>query len=305
MQYPSIIRAHNLCYSTLVLDDAYEAVPGVEYYEIATGMGTFRFAQGKPGVVPVLLEDLAQFRKKAKRDMATAKAAGDEWAEALYNGKQLAYKITMNSVYGFLGATRGMLPCVYIAASVTATGRAMIQQTKRLAEEMVPGSRVVYGDTDSVMVIFEVGEDKRHDMHEHFAVATRVAKAISATFKPPNELEFEKCYYPYLLFSKKRYAGESGFFLGRMVSLMKTLARFLAVYLVLVFVDALAGFGLYRRLVHGAASAYCAVTNKSSWERNECTDRVFYNRTLWLVISLAMGAAGGYVTLQALKTGKW
>ena len=139
--------------------------------------------------------------------MAAAKAAGDDWAAAMFNGKQNAYKITMNSVYGFLGATKGMLPCVPIAASVTATGRAMIQQTKHLAETLVPGSRVIYGDTDSVMVIFDVGDDKRHDMHAHFEVAARVAAQISATFKAPNELEFEKCYYPYLLFSKKRYAG--------------------------------------------------------------------------------------------------
>lgn len=55
----------------------------------------------------------------------------------------------MNSVYGFLGATKGMMPCVPIASSVTATGRAMIQKTKALAESLVPGSRVVYGDTVS------------------------------------------------------------------------------------------------------------------------------------------------------------
>lgn len=147
MQYPSIIRANNLCYSTMVLDEKYSDVPGVEYYEVATGMGTFRFAQDPQGVVPALLEDLAIFRKTAKKGMAAAKAAGDAWTEALFNGKQLAYKITMNSVYGFMGATKGMLPCVPIAASVTATGRAMIQQTKEMAEKLVPGSRVIYGDS--------------------------------------------------------------------------------------------------------------------------------------------------------------
>lgn len=51
----------------------------------------------------------------------------------------------MNSVYGFLGATKGMLPIVPIAASVTATGRRMIEQTKHLAETLAPGSRVIYG----------------------------------------------------------------------------------------------------------------------------------------------------------------
>lgn len=236
VQYPSIIRANNLCYSTMVMEPKYEALPGVEYYDVTTGMGQYKFAQSPQGVVPALLEDLAEFRKKAKKDMAAAKEAGDDWAAALFNGKQMAYKTTMNSVYGFLGATKGMLPCVPIAASVTATGRAMIQQTKDLVERLVPGSNVVYGDTgkqrvnsvphgrvrtstdnphhhrrtraDSVMVIFNVGEARRHDLQAHFEVAGRIAAEISATFKRPNELEFEKCYYPYLLFSKKRYAGE-------------------------------------------------------------------------------------------------
>lgn len=61
--------------------------------------------------------------------------------------------------------------------------------------------------TDSVMVILNAGEDKRHDLHAHFELAERVANQITTTFKPPNVLEFEKCYYPYLLFSKKRYSG--------------------------------------------------------------------------------------------------
>lgn len=86
---------------------------------------------------------------------------------------------------------------------------------------------------------------------------------------------------------------------------MNTLARFLAVYLALVFLDAAAGFGLYRSLVHGATGAYCALTNRSSFERYDCTSRVFYSRNLWLVISVLMGLAGGYVTMSALKTGKW
>ena len=44
-------------------------------------------------------------------------------------------------------------------------------------------------------------------MKTHFELAERVAAEISKTFPGCVELEFEKCYYPYLLFSKKRYAG--------------------------------------------------------------------------------------------------
>ena len=61
--------------------------------------------------------------------------------------RQLAYKVTMNSVYGLCGATRGILPCVEIAAAVTSTGRNMIDHSKRMVEEMYQGSEVVYGDS--------------------------------------------------------------------------------------------------------------------------------------------------------------
>lgn len=199
--YPSIIRAHLMCYSTIVLDPRYADLPGVEYYTIQTGMGTYKFAQTVSGqtvtsVVPELLEELAAFRKASKKDMAAAKAAGDAFGVSVHNGKQLAYKISANSVYGFLGATKGFMPIVPIASAVTATGRAMIEHTKTLAESLVPGSRVIYGDTDSVMVIFATPPDARHDMAAHFATAERVAAEISKTFKAPIELEFEKCYYP-------------------------------------------------------------------------------------------------------------
>lgn len=201
--YPSIIRAHNLCYSTIVLDASQRPD---EVYEISTGVGTYAFAQGVPAVLPALLTELAEFRKRSKRDMAEAKARGDDWAAKVHNGKQLAYKVSMNSVYGFTGASKGFLPCVPVAAAVTATGRNMIQHTKRLAEELQPGTTVIYGDTDSVMVLFP--PSVAATLPEVFRCAEKLAADISATFQRPIELEFEKVYWPQLLFAKKRYAGK-------------------------------------------------------------------------------------------------
>lgn len=98
--YPSIIRGWTLDFSTLVIDPKYDNLPGVEYYEVDTDQGTFRFAQGHTGVLPDLLKDLAAFRKAAKKKMAEAKARGDAFAAALHNGEQLAFKITMNRWVG-------------------------------------------------------------------------------------------------------------------------------------------------------------------------------------------------------------
>ena len=106
---------------------------------------------------------------------------------------QRSYKVVMNSVYGFLGASKGFVPIVPIAASVTATGRKMIEHTAKRAVELIPGSVVVYGDTDSVMVKMNVPdkEDGTIDMEAHFKMAQWLADEITGDFRAPNVLEFE------------------------------------------------------------------------------------------------------------------
>jgi len=138
--YPSIMCAENLCYSTLVMDPKYDNLPGVTYEQF----GSHRFAQGVSSLLPVILSDLKAFRKKAKKLMAAAEGTP---MEAVYNGQQLAYKISMNSIYGFTGASKGMLPCIAIASTVTMRGRQMIEQTKNFVEENFQGAKVRYGDS--------------------------------------------------------------------------------------------------------------------------------------------------------------
>jgi DNA polymerase delta subunit 1 len=204
--YPSIMMAHNLCYSTLVMDERrYGNVPGVTYETFKIGDKTYKFAQGVPSLLPSILLELKQFRKKAKKDMAAATGSMKE----VYNGKQLAYKISMNSVYGFTGAGKGILPCVPIASTTTCRGRAMIEETKTYVEKNFPGAKVRYGDTDSVMVEFDVGGRKGVEAIEYsWELGERAAEECSALFKKPNNLELEKVYWPYFLYSKKRYAAK-------------------------------------------------------------------------------------------------
>ncbi len=204
--YPSIMMAHNLCYSTYVMNEKdYGNVPGVEYETFKVGEKTYKFAQGVPSLLPAILLELKQFRKKAKKDMAAATGSMKE----VYNGKQLAYKISMNSVYGFTGAGKGILPCVPIASTTTCRGRGMIEETKNYVEANFPGAKVRYGDTDSVMVEFDVGDRKGEEAIEYsWELGERAADECSALFKKPNNLELEKVYWPYFLYSKKRYAAK-------------------------------------------------------------------------------------------------
>jgi DNA polymerase delta subunit 1 len=138
--YPSIMCAHNLCYSTMVMDPTYDNLPGVQYEQF----GQHRFAQNVPSLLPAILTELKEFRKKAKKNMAATK--GTNLAN-VYNGQQLAYKISMNSVYGFTGASKGILPLVAIASTVTMRGRQMIEETKNYVEANFPGANVRYGDS--------------------------------------------------------------------------------------------------------------------------------------------------------------
>ena len=200
--YPSIMMAHNLCYSTLVMDDRrYGNIPGITYETF----GDYKFAQDVPSLLPSILLELKQFRKQAKKDMAKSTGALKE----MYNGKQLAYKVSMNSVYGFTGASKGMLPCVQIASTVTMKGRSMIDETKEYVEKNFPGSKVRYGDTDSVMVEFDVGNRTGKEAIEYsWEIGERAAEECTKLFKAPNNLELEKVYCPYFLYSKKRYAAK-------------------------------------------------------------------------------------------------
>lgn len=204
--YPSIMMAHNLCYSSYVMDEKkYGNVPGITYETFNIGDRTYKFAQDVPSLLPAILLELKQFRKQAKRDMAAATG----FMKEVYNGKQLAYKISMNSVYGFTGAGKGILPCVPIASTTTSKGRSMIEETKNYVEANFPGAKVRYGDTDSVMVEFDVGDRKGEEAIAYsWEVGERAAEECSALFKKPNNLELEKVYWPYFLYSKKRYAAK-------------------------------------------------------------------------------------------------
>ena len=204
--YPSIMMAHNLCYSTFVMDERrYGNIPGVNYETFELNGGTYKFAQDVPSLLPSILAELKQFRKQAKKDMAAATG----FMKEVYNGKQLAYKVSMNSIYGFTGAGKGILPCVPIASTTTFKGRSMIEETKEYVEKNFPGAKVRYGDTDSVMVEFDVGGRTGMDAIEYsWDLGERAAEECTALFKKPNNLELEKVYCPYFLYSKKRYAAK-------------------------------------------------------------------------------------------------
>ncbi|XP_024962996.1 DNA polymerase delta catalytic subunit isoform X2 [Cynara cardunculus var. scolymus] len=205
--YPSIMMAYNLCYCTLVTpEDVRKLNLPPECINKTPSGETFVKTNLQKGILPEILEELLAARKRAKADLKEAK---DPLVKAVLDGRQLALKVSANSVYGFTGATIGQLPCLEISSSVTSYGRQMIEHTKRLVEDKFTtlagyehNAEVIYGDTDSVMVQFGVPT-----VDEAMNLGREAADFISGTFIKPIKLEFEKVYFPYLLISKKRYAG--------------------------------------------------------------------------------------------------
>jgi len=219
--YPSIMIAHNLCYSTLLPPGA-ENRPGAPEHEVSPETAVAKETDTRScfvrpavrrGLLPSILERLLAARKQAKKALASVAGASidAETKRKVLNGRQLALKLSANSVYGFTGAMNGPLPCLELAGAVTAYGREMIQSTKRKVEShfvQANGFRydaqVVYGDTDSVMVRFGPEELSLQDAMD---LSAKAAEVCSAEFPSPARLEFEKVYRPYLLMAKKRYAG--------------------------------------------------------------------------------------------------
>jgi len=217
--YPSIMIAHNLCYTTLIEDKTKLALLQPSQYTKTPNNEFFVKPEVQRGVLPEILEHLLSERKKVKRAMKELAKAGksNSMLYAVYNGRQLALKISANSVYGFTGATVGALPCLNISAAVTSFGRDMIHDTKEFIEKhycrqngFECDAQVVYGDTDSVMIKF--GDSSNGDDRKAMELAMQFGKEAAQLvtgqlFIEPISLEFEKVYKPYLLMNKKRYAG--------------------------------------------------------------------------------------------------
>jgi DNA polymerase delta subunit 1 len=216
--YPSIMIAHNICYTTKL--ERTGTLEAGKHFTITPSGHRFVKADVQKGLLPQILENLLSARKRAKKLLEEAKAGfkaattEKEKSEyenliGVYNGRQLAIKVSANSVYGFTGAQVGALPCLAIAGSVTAFGRQMIENTRDwvMAEfnqrnGYPHDSEVIYGDTDSVMIKFGFP-----DVATCMEYGRKASQIISKKFIAPIKLEFEKVYFPYLLLKKKKYAG--------------------------------------------------------------------------------------------------
>jgi DNA polymerase elongation subunit (family B) len=146
--YPSSIIHKNMSHETIVKLDRYDNIEYSDGIKITYFNASFRehdnsiqhrrFAKigDELGVVPTTLRNLISERNAVKKVM---KGCKDPFKYKILDGKQLALKITANSLYGALGADVSPIFQRDIAACTTSTGREMLKLAKHFDENIIPG----------------------------------------------------------------------------------------------------------------------------------------------------------------------
>ena len=118
--------------------------------------------------------------------------------------RQLAYKVSSNSMYGGMGVKRGYLPFLPGAMCTTARGRQSIEKASKFLVEIY-GAKLIYGDTDSCYISFpQITTEK--DAKDLDMFCRKVEEETSSLFPRPMKFAYEEAiYWRYLILSKKRY----------------------------------------------------------------------------------------------------
>jgi len=201
--------------------------PSAAAEKIKSGYKICRFAQfpdNARAIMPSILEELLLARKTTRKLIPQQT---DDFMKNVLDKRQIAYKLTANSLYGQCGARTSTFYEKDIAASTTATGRLLLTYAKKIIENTY-GNRIcdtnkfgkvltkaeyIYGDTDSVFFTFNLhtldgqpirGKDALEITIE---LAQEAGHLASSFLKNPHDLEYEKTFMPFCLLSKKRYVG--------------------------------------------------------------------------------------------------
>lgn len=143
--YPTIIAAHNLCYTTIVKEGLDIDDSRVNIYNEDGYQSKFVKKEEKIGVLPKILVNLLESRQNAKKEMFQAE---DENERKIKDKRQLALKICANALYGYTISRFSQLPCIPVGGFTTQLGRANILRTSEAMTQKY-GGKIVFGDTDS------------------------------------------------------------------------------------------------------------------------------------------------------------
>jgi DNA polymerase I len=169
-----------------------------------------RFRKEPDGLTRSIISELLAEREEKKKARNKYPFGSPEYV--LYDLQQNVIKVIMNTYYGVSGYTRFRLYDREIGAAVTSVGRAIIEYTRTVIEQL--GYRVIYGDTDSCMVLIPPGP-----LDTTIVKARMIEDAVNARYTDFSlrelnasrhyfSIRFEKIYRRFFQAGrKKRYAG--------------------------------------------------------------------------------------------------
>lgn len=182
--YPSIIQEYNICFTTIA--------PPSDPNELPTPPDS----SVEAGILPKQIRRLVESRRNVKSLMNKPNITPE--LKMQYNIRQMALKLTANSMYGCLGFNKSRFYAPHLAALVTCKGRDILMATKTLVEKL--NHNVIYGDTDSIMI-----NTRSQDFEEVYKIGAGIKKAVNAIYKHV-ELDIDGVYQKLLLLKKKKYA---------------------------------------------------------------------------------------------------
>lgn len=224
--YPSMIIAYNYCYSTclgrisqlendgffqlgcssLKIDKS-ELVKHRDNIHISPNGAVFLKKKARLGILPQMLKEILDTRimvKNAMKENAASESKSNS-LQRLLDARQMALKLIANVTYGYTAANfSGRMPCVEIADAIVSKGKETLERAIDLVNANFErwGGKVVYGDTDSMFILFQ-GCSK----DEAFKRGKEIANEVTLVNPDPVKLKFEKVYCPCILQTKKRYVG--------------------------------------------------------------------------------------------------
>lgn len=152
-------------------------------------------------VISINKDKIKELRKKGLNDEADS--LGD--INIVLDKKQLAFKVSANSIYGATGVKKGYLPCLPIAMCTTSRGRESIKKAAVYLENEY-NARIIYGDTDSVYLNFPQLEGKTAEEIWQYCEGVVQQMVDIELFPKPMRLEFEdKACVKFMILTKKRY----------------------------------------------------------------------------------------------------
>ncbi|GBP39586.1 DNA polymerase alpha catalytic subunit [Eumeta japonica] len=187
--YPSIIQEYNICFTTIKRKTT--ATTDDDIANLVLPGSNIEF-----GILPTQIRKLVESRREVKKLMKTPDLSPELHTQ--YNIRQMALKLTANSMYGCLGFTHSRFYAKPLAALVTMKGREILMDTKEIVQKQ--NYEVVYGDTDSLMI-----NTNCLDYDQVFKIGNDLKKEINKKYRQI-ELDIDGVFRYLLLLKKKKYA---------------------------------------------------------------------------------------------------